>query len=132
MKLKEEEKLLIIRELSESLKIPEELWYSLYVYFGDDLFFLIEVLAGRTVRFPKVNVCKTFLNKLYKTKDNVEVHNVNGFVRANGKIISSLLLKKGDVLELGPVNYEVLTDPYHVVEKNLLVLKEIQEEVYER
>jgi hypothetical protein len=107
-----EEKVNVLVKLSDKLGLSAEDILAVYIVLGDGIFFLMDILQGRTVSFPSLRVLRSAISGVggYHVKRlNKSHYVVNGVEDFPSKI------KRGDVFVASGDSYEALGSPQSIL-----------------
>lgn len=125
VKLSEGELEALLVEISTSLGLSVAETLSLYVYYGNDLFFLIHFLRGKTIRFPTKSPVAKFLDKL----GEFTVLKIDHFVTITDPVCecSINLLNVNSIFSYEQNKYQLCSKPFSYSDHYLAIVKIIKE-----
>jgi len=99
-----DEKVDMLVHLSSSMGVSLDKLLALYVVVEDDIFFMLDLFQGETVKFPSVRVQRTALGRIGRCK----VYRLsNETYCVNGAFIAPSGIKKGDLVDIPEHDEEV-------------------------
>lgn len=118
-----EEELAVVLSLCKGVGLLEEEAYALYLVLGRDIFFLFDMMAGRTVSFPKTISVRTSFRKGYTLIELSEP-----FYVVNDEKQSAVDILKGDLVEVQDTLYLAMGSPVRLGGHLFLLTKENRDE----
>lgn len=98
LSLTDDERVLYFTEISKLTGLPLDTLLSLYLLIGDDLYCVLALLQGRTVKFPNLKKLKP----LSELSDKVRVLELKASsYKVSGQWKKTPDLEVGDIIELG-------------------------------
>jgi hypothetical protein len=110
--LTQEEKVAVLVKLSDRLGLSAEDILAVYLVVGDGIFFLLDMLQGRTVTFPSLRVLRSTISGVggYRVKSLDRSH-----YKVNGVEDFPSAIKRGDEFEVSGDCYEALGSPQSIL-----------------
>jgi hypothetical protein len=118
--LSPEEKVSVLVKLSGHLGLSAEDILAVYLVVGDGIFFLMDMLQGRTVTFPSLRVLRSAVAGVggyhvkRLNKSHYEVNGVEDFPS---------VIKRGDVFVVSGDSYEALGSPQSILGGTYILCK---------
>ena len=120
-----EDKVKTLVKVSRQMGLSADEILALYLILEDRVFFLFDLLQGKTVRFPSLRSFKQYVSasgsySIQKLKRNC--YEVNGVMMERG------IIKRGDLVKVGGIEVESLGSPVSIFGETYIICKERRNE----